>query len=156
MACISAAAVLAVPAAAAAETEAEDIVAKSDEAMQRLDSVSMTMELDQSHEENCEAFTSQSTIEQEVFFDSLEIWQETKTSMPELGEEVLMSYITEDGFFQEDGVVHVPISREDHDRFYFLLYEKRERSTNNEHVDTSSCTGSFGNDTGKIGGRPGC
>lgn len=102
--CMSAIALFAAPAAVSAESEAADILNQSNEAMNSLESFSSTVSLEMALTENGEAFTTESVVEQDVFLDPLKLRQETTTVIPELGEEeTLMSYMTEDGFFQEDG-----------------------------------------------------
>ncbi|SDN65218.1 DUF6612 family protein [Alkalicoccus daliensis] len=102
--CMSAVALFAAPAAVSAESDAADILNQSNEAMDSLDSFSSTVYMEMSIVENGEAFTTEATVEQDVFLDPFKLRQETTTVLPELGEEeTLMSYMTEDGFYQEDG-----------------------------------------------------
>ncbi|WP_147804217.1 DUF6612 family protein [Alkalicoccus halolimnae] len=89
--------------AAAEDHSAEEVLKQSNEAMENLESFSSTMATEQTISDEMGDFNFQSTIEQDVFLDPFKLRQETTTTMEGAGEETLLSYWTEDGFFQEDG-----------------------------------------------------
>ncbi|WP_444684807.1 DUF6612 family protein [Alkalicoccus luteus] len=102
--CMSTAVLFAAPAAVSANGDAANILAHSNDAMDSLESYSSTIELEQTITENGEGFTTESIIEQDIIVDPFKLRQETTTIIPELGEEeTLLSYWTDEGFFQEDG-----------------------------------------------------
>lgn len=105
------------------EHSAEDILNQSNEAMDNLESFSSTIEMEQSISEAEGDFNTVTTIEQDLILDPLKLRQETTTMMPDgAGEETLMSYWTEEGFFQEDGTGGW-LKLEDGEQMEEMMYE---------------------------------
>jgi LPXTG-motif cell wall-anchored protein len=88
----------------AEEHNAEDILHESNEAMENLDSFSSVIDIDMSMGDGEEDFDVQSTVKQDVILDPLKIRQETTDQMPDgSGEQTRTSYITDEGYYEEDG-----------------------------------------------------
>lgn len=86
----------------AEEFDASEILQKSNEAMNELESYSIEMEIEQTMRMGEESITMATHSRQDVTLDPFAIYQVTTTSTPQAGEVPLASYWTEDGFYQQN------------------------------------------------------
>ncbi|WP_082234909.1 LPXTG cell wall anchor domain-containing protein [Halobacillus massiliensis] len=89
---------------AAGEMSAEEILKKSNEAMAELDSYSTHMQMEQMMDMGGEEMSISSESEVDITVDPFAMHMVTTTMIPEEGEVSLESYLTDEGFFQEDPV----------------------------------------------------
>ncbi|SDO19051.1 DUF6612 family protein [Alkalicoccus daliensis] len=89
--------------ASAEEQSAEEVLQQSNEAMENLESFSNIIETEESTAGTEGEMDASTTLAQDVIIDPFKMRQETTIMNPDGEEETLQSYLTEEGYFQEDG-----------------------------------------------------
>lgn len=104
MTVVSASAILAgATLASAEEHSADEVLQQSSEAMENLESFSNIIETEESTAGADGEMDASTTLTQDVITDPFKMRQETTITNPNGEDETLLSYLSEEGYFQEDG-----------------------------------------------------